>query len=242
MATPSPPPINKTAIKLTTQDDDDITVVTEDSTVDSPMSSSARASRQAILKSANQAVKDNHLWCFDRDGKFLVALCNKNWSALPGRVLSTSTSYRYYHSKKEGDNRSSIHDMCQRAFPGIFDLSSATSSNWRQALVSKIITFAHDLFQSPSPDLLGITEIICAPNCMASLALTRPDKFEHFYSNGNLDFSIEGGFWLAANTVLGSRWQMKMPTSISSTVDIFKGPRCVAFHHAPGTTVQSGRS
>ena len=77
---------------------------------------------------------------------------------------------------------------------------------------------------------------------MASLALIRPDEFEHFYSDRNLDFSTEGGFWLAANTVLGSRWQLKMPTSISSKVDISKGPRRVAFHHAPGATVQSGRS
>ena len=129
--------------------------------------------------------------------------------------------------------------MSQRAFPGIFDLSSATSSNWRMALVSEVFTFAHDLFHSPSPNWLGTTESVRACKCMASLALTRPDKFENFYSNGNLNMSTEGVFWLAANIILGSRWQMKMPTSISATVDDSKGPRWVAFHHAPGATVQS---
>ena len=132
--------------------------------------------------------------------------------------------------------------MRQRAFPGIFDLSSVTSSNWRQAPVPEIIAFAHDLFQSPNPDWLVTTEVIRARKCMASLALTRPDKFEHFYSNGNLDSSTGGVFGLAANKVLRSQWQMKRPTSLSSKVDLSKSPCRVAFYHAPDVTVQSGRS
>ena len=77
---------------------------------------------------------------------------------------------------------------------------------------------------------------------MASLSLTRPDKF-HFYNlNGNLNESTEGVFWLAANTVLGLRWQMKKPFSSPSTNGDSKGPRKVAFHRAPGATVQSGSS
>ena len=192
VATPSPPSITKTAIKLTTQDVDDPTVATKDSTVDFPLPSSARASRQAILKSANEAVKDNYLWSYERDGKFSGAQCNNNWPSLPSRVLSTSTSYRYYHNKKESDDRSSIHDMSQSAFPGIFDLSCVASSHWRQAPVSEVLAFAQDLFQSPSPDWLGTTEVIRARKCMASLALTRPDKFENLYSNRNMHSSTEG--------------------------------------------------
>ena len=106
--------------------------------------------------------------------------------------------------------------MSQHAFPGIFDLSSATSSNWRMAPISEVLAFAHNIFLSPSPDWLGTTEAIWARKCTASLALTRPDKFENLYSNGNLNPSTQGIFWLAANTVLGSRWQMKVPTSISA--------------------------
>ena len=132
--------------------------------------------------------------------------------------------------------------MSQRAFPGIFDLSSATSSNWRMAPVSEVLAFAHDMFHSPSPDLLGTTQAIRAQKYMASLALTRPDRFENLYSNGNLNPSTEGVFWLAANTILGSRWQMKMPTPLSAKVVDPKDPRRVAFHHPSGATVRSGRS
>ena len=127
-------------------------MATEDYTVDSHMPALASASRQAILKSVNQAVKDNYLWSYEKDDTFSGPQCNKNWLSLPSCIISTSTAYRYYYSKKDSDDRSSIHDMNQRAFPGIFDLPSATSSNWRMAPVSEVLAVAYDLFQSPSPD------------------------------------------------------------------------------------------
>ena len=160
------------------------------------MLASGSASRQAILKSVNQAVKDNYLWSYEKDGKFSGPHCNKNWASLPSCISSTSTAYRYYFSKKEGDDRSSIHDMSQRAFLGIFDLSSITSSNWCTAPMSEVLAFACDLFQSPSLAWLGTTEANRAQKGMASLALTRPDKFENPYSHRNLNKSTEGVFGL----------------------------------------------
>ena len=157
-------------------------------------------------------------------------------------MRSSCTAYRYCFSKKHGDDKSSIHDMSQRAFPGVFDLASATSSNWRQEPLPEVLAFAYELFQSPSPVWLGSTEASRARKCMASLSLTRPDKFELFYSNGNLNESTEGVFWLAANTILGSHWQMKQPFVSSATIADSKGNKKVAFHRAPGATVQSGRS
>eukprot|EP00532_Pseudo-nitzschia_australis_P005990 CAMPEP_0168170252 /NCGR_PEP_ID=MMETSP0139_2-20121125/4078_1 /TAXON_ID=44445 /ORGANISM="Pseudo-nitzschia australis, Strain 10249 10 AB" /LENGTH=311 /DNA_ID=CAMNT_0008087737 /DNA_START=230 /DNA_END=1163 /DNA_ORIENTATION=+ len=47
--------------------------------------------------------------------------------------------------------------------------------------------------------------------CAVSLCKIRPDKFESFYTHGNLDLTSEGRFWLAANMVLGSRWVMTAP-------------------------------
>ena len=132
--------------------------------------------------------------------------------------------------------------MTQRAFRGVFDLASATSSNWRQAPLPEVLAFAYELFQSPSPVWLGSTEAGRARKCMASLSLTRPDRFDKFDSNGNINESTEGLFWLAANTVLGSRLQMKQSFVSYASIANSKGKKKVAFHRAPGATVQSGRS
>ena len=144
----------------TTQVSDDLNLITADSAVASFPPALVGASRQAILKSANQAVQDNYLWSFARDGKFSGAQCNKAWASFPGRIISTSTAYSYYFGKKDGDDKSSIHDMSQRAFPGVFDLSSVTSSNWRLAPVHEVLAFAQDLFHSPNPAWLGTTEVV----------------------------------------------------------------------------------
>ena len=130
--------------------------------------------------------------------------------------------------------------MSQRVFPGIFDLSNVTSSNWCKALASEILKFAQDLFTSPSPSWVGVTVALRTRKCLASLAKTRPDKFEKFYSHDNLNLFTEGAFWLGANKVLGSCWHMKFP--ILACAGAPKGLKKVAFHHAPGVTVLLGQS
>ena len=104
----------------------------------------------------------------------------------------------------------------------------------------EILQFVQDLFTSPSSDWLGVTEAVRARKCLASLAKTRLDKLETFYSHGNLNESTESAFWLAANMVLGSCWHMTSPAV--ARVGIPKGPGKIAFHHAPGATVLYTRS
>ena len=132
--------------------------------------------------------------------------------------------------------------MCKRAFPRVFDLATVTSSNWRHAPLKEVLAFTTELFMMPRPILLGTTDASRARKCMATLAITRPDKFEKFYANGNLNESTEGIFWLAANQVLGSRWNMKMPVSSLRPNTDSKGNKKVAFHRSPGATVHSSRT
>ena len=101
----------------------------------------------------------------------------------------------------------------------------------------EVLAFTKNLFKSPSPDWLGATDALRAQKFMALLVLARPEESEKFYSHRNLNMSTEKAFWLAAITDLGSCWQMKMPVSASAVVGNPKGPRKVAFHHSPGTTI-----
>ena len=130
--------------------------------------------------------------------------------------------------------------MCQRAFPGIFDLPCSSSFNWRTAPGSDIRKFATDLFTSPAPAWLTGIDALRAWRCLFSLAKTRPDKFETFYTNGNLISSTEGSFWLAGNQMLGSRWHYKAPSALRAGNP--KGSRNVNFHHTPGATVLSNQA
>ena len=122
---------------------DDITEVTAESS-----GSSTRAStRAAVIKAANQAVQDSYFWSFSRVDKFSGPDCDGALNSFPPRLAKACYSYSHYFSKsKGGSNKASIHDICQRAFPGIFDLSSASSFNWRTAPRSDIHKFALDLF------------------------------------------------------------------------------------------------
>ena len=239
--TPPPPPSTKTTCTFKSLDADDFTLDTAAPSVDSSATDS-RASKLALLKLANQAVKDNYIWSFETEGKFSEAHCTKTWASIPKRIWVSSTSYRHFFSKTDGDDKASIYDTSQRAFPGIFDLSSVTSSNWRKAPLPEILAFAKELFQSPAPEWLGSMDASRARKCMISLSMTRPDKFDSFYSKGNMNESTEGLFWIAANTVLGSRWNMTAPSRNLATIVDSKGNKKVAFHRAPGATVKSGRS
>ena len=86
-------------------------MITTDSTVVSPVPASTSISRRSILDAANQAVKDNYLWSFELHGKFSGPNCDKTWAAIPGRIMTTCSAYRYYFSRNEGNDKSSIHDM-----------------------------------------------------------------------------------------------------------------------------------
>ena len=130
--------------------------------------------------------------------------------------------------------------MCQRAFPGIFDLACESSFNWRTAPRSDIHKFSLDLFSSLAPTWLIGLDVLRAQRCVFSLSKTRPDKFETFYTKGNLIASTKGNFWLAANQILGSRWHMKAPSAIKT--GNHKGSPCVNFHHALGATVLSNQA
>lgn len=46
------------------------------------------------------------------------------------------------------------------------------------------------------------------------LAKIRPDHFDPLYKHGHLTDSTEGRFWLAANTIVGSRWLMNPPPPV----------------------------
>ena len=181
---------------------DDITEVTAESSVTSTRAST----RTAVLKSANQAVQDSYLWSFSRDDKFSGPNCDGALNYFSPRLAKAYYSYSHYFSKSEdGSNKVSIHDMCQRSFPGIFDLSNSSSSNWRTATRSDIHKFALDLFSLPAPAWLKGIDAFRARRCLFSLSITRPEKFETFYNNSDLISSTEGAFWLAANQALGSR-------------------------------------
>ena len=213
---------------------DNITEVTAKSLV----ASTCASTRAAVLKAANQAIQDSHLWSFSRDGKFSGPDCDGTLKSFPPRLAKACYSYSHYFNKpKDGSDKASIHDMCQRSFPGIFDLSNASSFNWRTAPRSNIHKFALDLFSSLAPAWLKGIDALCAQRCLFSLSKTRPDKFETFYTNGNLNSSTEGAFWLAANQVLGSRWHMKAPLALK--MGNHKGIRRVNFHYAPGAKVLS---
>ena len=108
---------------------------------------------------------------------------------IPPRIAKACYAYSYYFSKSEGSNKASIHDMSQKAFPGIFDLSSPSRSNWHTARAAEILKFVQDLFISPASAWL---DALSAHRCLVSLAKTRPDKFETFYTHGNLNASTEG--------------------------------------------------
>ena len=56
---------------------DDITAVTAESSV------SVASTRAAALKAANQAVQDNYLWSFSREGKFSGPDCNAGVTSFP---------------------------------------------------------------------------------------------------------------------------------------------------------------
>ena len=162
-------------------------------------------------------------------------------NSFPPCLAKACYSYSHYFSKsKTGSDKASIHDMCQRAFLGIFDLSSASSFNWRTAPTAEILKFVWDLFTSPAPAWLKDIDALRTHRCLFSLAKTQPDKFKTFYTNGILISSTEGAFWLAANQVLGSHWHMKAPLAIKA--GDHKGSRRVNFHRAPGATVLSNQA
>ena len=96
--------------------------------------------------------------------------------------------------------------MSQKALPGIIDLPSPTTSNWRTAPLSEILQMIKDLFTSLALAWIGSMDALRARKCLVSSAKTGPDKFESLYSHGNLNESTKGSYWLAANKVLGSRW------------------------------------
>ena len=217
--------------KVYSQPDNVIAVITDSSV-------SAASTRAAVLKASNQAVQDNYHWSFSRDGKFSGPDCDADVTSFPLVWLS----YSHYFSKSEdGSDKASVHDMCQRASPAIFDLAFSLSFlTWRNAPRSDIHKFVLDLFSSPSPTWLTGIDALRARRCLFSLSKTRPDKFETFYTNGNLISSTEGAFWLAANQVLGSRWSMKAPPAVK--MGNHKGSRRVNFHHVPGATVLSNQA
>ena len=101
----------------------DVTAVTTDSRV------SAASTRSAVLKAANQAVQDNYLWSFSREGKFSGPDCDAAVFTFPPRLAKVCHPYNHYFGKSEdGSDKTSIHDMSQRAFPAIFDLAFSSST------------------------------------------------------------------------------------------------------------------
>ena len=83
-------------------------------TITKVTAASTRASiRAAVLKAANQAVQDNYLWSFSRDGKFSGSDCDGAVNSFPPRLVKACYSYSHYFSKSEdGFVKASIHDMC----------------------------------------------------------------------------------------------------------------------------------
>jgi len=193
----------------------------------------------AIMKSAHQEVKAGHLWSFEGAGKFLVTPARHTvWTICPGRLKSGKFLLTHYFSK-DGEDRNSIHDECNRAIPHAFTAYGVSSSSWRFASQEEILAFVTAMFVKPLPEWLAGREGNQAHCCVISLAKSRADKFDSLYPHGHLDVSTEGKFWLAANMVLGSRWLMTNPCASKKAS---KGPRKVAFHYGDATVAanQSG--
>ena len=166
--------------------------------------------RKKKMDAANAAFQENFIYKYYPDGAFPPTEVAAHWKTKHNRIWSASPAPKYYYSKKDGNDKKSVHDMIVKHVAHPFS-NIRTDVTWRNGELVDFLKLATACFEAKEPwtNLVGGQELRI---CFIGLSRMSPERFEPFYipKTGNLLSNPETRVWVAANTILGSTWRLNI--------------------------------